>query len=363
VRTALCTALGIEFPIIGFSHCRDVVAAVSRSGGLGVLGAGGLNADELDRELTRLDEESLGRPYGVDLVIPGKTLGDDPEQLAAKIPEAHRLFVDGLYDRFAIPRPPAPTSPDEAWRIRGRRRASEQVGVALSHRPAMVASALGPPPDFVVEAAHEGGVLVAGLVGAPEHVSHQLAAGTDIIVAQGTEAGGHTGEITSLVLVPQVVDAADGHAVAAAGGIGDGRQLAAMLALGAQAGWVGSLWLPTAESDLHPVIKEKLLRANSRDTVRSRCRTGKPVRQLRTAWVEAWEEPGAPEPLPTPLQQMLVRPQLEMISRYGVAQPAGSAVGQVVGTLRRQTSTRTAFDELVEDALGAMEQLSDLATA
>ncbi len=360
MRTPLCDALGLEFPIIGFSHCRDVVAAVSRNGGLGVLGAGGLDADELHQELTQLDAESHGRPYGVDLVIPAKTLGDDPELLAAQIPQEHRAFVDGLYERFAIPRPPDPRSAKEAWRVRGRRRASEQVDVALAHRPALVACALGPPPSFVVDAAHERGVLVAGLVGAPEHVPYQLAAGTDVLIAQGTEAGGHTGEITTLVLVPQVVDAAAGTPVAAAGGIGDGRQLAAVLALGAQAGWIGSLWLTTVESDLHPAVKDKLLAATSRDTVRSRCRTGKPVRQLRTPWVDAWEEPGAPAPLPTPLQQMLVRPQLEMIARYGVSEPAGSAVGQIVGILREWTSARTVFSEVVQGALDAIDQVKGL---
>lgn len=362
MQTELCRTLGMEFPIIGFSHCRDVVGAVSRSGGLGVLGAGGLDADELDRELSRLDEESHGCPYGVDLVIPAKTLGDDPDVLMAQIPEGHRRFVDNLYDRFGIPRPPA-ESPESDKRIRGRRRASEQVEVTLTHRVALIAAALGPPPAFLVDAAHERGVLVAGLVGAPEHVPRQLAAGTDVLVAQGTEAGGHTGDVTTLVLVPQVVDAAEGHAVAAAGGIGDGRQLTAVLALGAQAGWLGSLWLTTAESDLHPTVKEKLLAASSLDTVRSRCRTGKPVRQLRTPWVDAWAEPGAPDPLPTPLQQLLVRPQLEMISRNGIREPAGSAVGQVVGALRAQMSTRVVFADIVDGVVAAMQRIDDLRRA
>src|SRR5213079_3521519 len=149
-------------------------------------------------------------------------------------------------------------------------------------------------------------VRVAALAGKPQHAERSLARGVDLIVAQGTEAGGHTGEISTMVLVPEVVDAVSPTPVLAAGGIGNGRQIAASLALGAQGVWCGSVWLTTEEAETHPIVKEKFLAASSSDTVRSRASTGKPARQLRTAWTEAWDSPDNPDPLPMPLHGMLI---------------------------------------------------------
>jgi NAD(P)H-dependent flavin oxidoreductase YrpB (nitropropane dioxygenase family) len=353
VNTTICRDLDMTHPIFGFSHCRDVVAAVSGCGGLGIFGAGGLHPDELDEQLRALDRDARGRSYGVDLVIPAKTLGEDSQRLEAMIPPEHRDFLESLYDRFGVPqRPPG------AQRIRGQARAAAQMEVIMAHKQvSVIATALGPPPADIVRAAHARSIRIAGLVGAPEHARHHLEADTDILVAQGTEAGGHTGQISTLVLVPQVVDAARGRPVVAAGGIGDGRQLAAALALGAQAGWLGSIWLTTHESDLHPVVKSKLLRASSRDTVVSRCFTGKPVRQLATPWTNAWEDDRAPTPLPTPLQQMLVRPFLESVAEYGVEEPAGTPVGQVVGMMLRPLSVAAVIERLADELAATLERL------
>src|SRR5207245_4483199 len=180
----------------------------------------------------------------------------------------------------------------------------------------MLVNALGPPPPDIVQLAHDHGLLVGALVGAKQHAERQVAIGVDVIVAQGTEAGGHCGEVSTMVLVPEVVDAVGDRAhVLAAGGIADGRQMAAALALGAEGVWTGSMWLTVQEAETPPDVLENLLAASSRDTVRSRAMTGKAARQLRTKWTEMWEEPGAPSTLPMPLQGLIFAPATQRIAR------------------------------------------------
>jgi NAD(P)H-dependent flavin oxidoreductase YrpB (nitropropane dioxygenase family) len=369
VRTALCDQFGIEFPIFAFSHCRDVVAAVSRSGGLGVLGALAFSPDQLEVELAWIDEHVDGRPYGVDVVMPASAVGSElagPDlaaQLDALIPEGHRIYVEEVLERHGVP----PLPPDVprpkgllGWTDQGAR---SQVEVAMSHPIRLLVSALGPPPPDVVARCRERGIKVAALIGTPDQARKQVAAGVDVIVASGTEAGGHTGEISTLVLVPQVVDAVAPVPVLAAGGIGDGRQLAAVLALGAQGAWTGSIWLTTTESDVSPVVRDKLLAASSRDTVRSRSLSGKPARQLRTPWTDAWDDPKGPGALPMPLQFMLTAEAQTRIGRSGNAALAGSPVGQVVGEMNTVRSTRDVVFDLVEGAIGTIERLNEQISA
>jgi NAD(P)H-dependent flavin oxidoreductase YrpB (nitropropane dioxygenase family) len=363
VRTPLCDVFGIEFPIFAFSHCRDVVAAVSRAGGMGVLGALAFSPEQLQVELRWIDEHVDGRPYGVDVVMPASSAGaglagpDLAAQLQAMIPEGHRRYVHEILERHGVPE-----LPEDAPRPRGLlgwtdQGARSHVDVALSHPVALLASALGPPPPDVTARAHAKGAKVAALVGTVEQALTQLAAGVDVVVAQGTEAGGHTGEISTLVLVPDVVDAVDPVPVLAAGGIGDGRQFAAVLALGAQGAWTGSIWLTTVESDLPPLVRDKLLRAGARDTVRSRALTGKPARQLRTAWTDAWDDPAGPGALPMPLQFMLTAEAISRIGRSGNEALAGSPVGQIVGRMNGVRATRDVVFDLVDGAVRAAERL------
>jgi NAD(P)H-dependent flavin oxidoreductase YrpB (nitropropane dioxygenase family) len=237
--------------------------------------------------------------------------------------------------------------------------------VAFTHRPSLIANALGPAPDYMVEDAHGNGVLVAGLVGKQEHAESQKNAGVDIIVAQGYEAGGHTGEITTMVLVPEVVDAVAPTPVLAAGGIGNGRQIAASLALGAQGVWCGSVWLMTEEAETHPVVKEKFLAATSSDTVRSRALTGKPARQLRTAWTEEWDDPSSPTPLPMPLQGMLIANARRRILRSAASNPGAQQlvnyfVGQIVGQVTQVKPAKQVVFEMVEEYIDATERLAGL---
>jgi NAD(P)H-dependent flavin oxidoreductase YrpB (nitropropane dioxygenase family) len=365
--TPLCELLGgIEFPVVAFSHCRDVVAAVSRAGGLGVLGATRCTPDELETELRWIDDHTGGRPYGVDVLIPMAGAGGQHPTLAeieAMIPPEHRRFFDDLLDRYGVDH-----SADAADVI--ARTVSLSVGgaedlvdVALAHPIRLIASALGPPPPSLVEAAHERGVPVAALVGKRQHAERQKAAGVDLIVAQGYEAGGHTGEIATMVLVPDVVDAVAPTPVLAAGGIAGGRQMAAAMALGAQGVWTGSVWLTTEEAETHPVVKEKMLAATASDTVRSRATTGKPARQLRTAWTDEWDGPDSPGPLPMPLQTLF---GIEGDERIGRAASAGNPgardlltypVGQVVGRMTQVRPAARVLHDIVEEYVDVVERM------
>lgn len=365
--------LGVEFPICAFSHCRDVVAAVTNAGGFGVLGAVAHSPKRLDSELTWIEQQTGGKPYGVDLLLPPKYVGAEQGGINAKqvqelLPEEHRAFVEDLLTRYGIAAPA-----DERVASGGGLNISPKgyeplLEVAFAHDIRLIASALGPPPRDLVERAHERDVLVAALAGTTEHARRHAAAGVDLIVAQGTEAGGHTGEVSTMVLVPEVVDAVAPTPVLAAGGIARGRQIAAALALGAEGVWCGSVWLTTDEAETPPVVKDKFLAASSSDTVRSRSMTGKPARMLRTAWTDEWDRPDTPKPLGMPLQNALINePQLRINQAAG--QPGAKArelatyfVGQVVGSLQRVRPTRSVVLEMVEefiDTIGRLEGLVD----
>ena len=371
MRTPICDELGIEFPIFAFSHCRDVVAAVSRAGGLGVLGAVGFSPEQLEIELTWIDEHVDGKPYGVDTVIPAKYVGRNegdfgPEQLAKMVPDSHVEFINELLEKHEVPA--LPENIDEAsgfvgWSKKGGWGAVE---VALKHPIKLLVNALGPPPKEVVDIAHEHGVKVAALIGRVDQAIKQKSIGVDIIIAAGNEAGGHTGEISTMVLVPQVVDAGHPTPVLAAGGIGCGRQMAAGMMLGAQGVWTGSIWLTVAEAEEFPIVKEKLLAAKSNETVRSRCLTGKPVRQLKTAYTEAWDDPSTPQPLPMPLQIMATAPALQRIYRHAQTDHdtsgnlMGSPVGQIVGMMNSVKSTRDVIHDMVSEYVDSLDRMNQL---
>jgi NAD(P)H-dependent flavin oxidoreductase YrpB (nitropropane dioxygenase family) len=370
MRTRVCDQFGIEVPIFAFSHCRDVVAAVSRAGGLGVLGALAFSPEQLELELKWIDQHVGGKPYGVDVVMPvayagAEQGGLDEKTLAGMLPEEHKRFVEEVLERYSVP--PLP----EGERMRGllafgRKDAQSQVEIALAHPIRLLASALGPPPVDVVERAHQRGVTVAALVGRVDQARKQVEAGVDLIVAQGSEAGGHTGEVSTMVLVPEVVDAVHPTPVLAAGGIGCGRQVAAALALGADGVWTGSIWLTVSESDSQPLLVEKLLRATSRDTVRSRSMTGKPARMLRTPWTEAWDSPEAPDPLPMPLQFLLTADATARISRSAHLERSrarellGIPVGQIVGRMNAVRSSHEVIYEMVEEFVDAVSRLREI---
>ncbi len=368
MQSALCDLLGIDFPLLAFSHCRDVVAAVTNAGGFGVLGASSHSPEQLDVELRWIDEHTAGRPYGADILVPAQVVGRDEDlsaaDLAALVPDAHRQFVTSLLEGHGVSLDRDAAVAPGASRLGRLEAAEELMDVALAHPIKLIANALGPPPVWMSERARRGGVPVAALVGAREHAVRQLDAGVDMIVAQGGEAGGHTGTISTLVLVPEVLDVVAGRIpVLAAGGIVTGGQMAAMMALGASGVWTGSVWLTTEEAETAPATKAKMLQATASDTVRSRGRTGKPARQLRSDWTDAWERADGPEPLPMPLQSMISEPALRRVDAAAAGGHAGAArlatyfVGQGVGLLNTVKPAARVVQDFMEDFARTAERL------
>lgn len=371
MQNRICEMLGIEFPILAFTHCRDVVAAVSRAGGLGVLGAVGHSPEALEIDLEWIEAETGGKPYGVDLLIPVKYVGQeegglDRKKTEALIPDEHQAFMDEMMDRYEVPDLPARTDrPSTTGLSLTHNRAMPLVDIALAHDIALIANALGPPGPELVEKAHARDVKVAALAGKKSHAVRHASAGADIIIAQGYEAGGHTGEVASMVLVPEVVDAVAPVPVLAAGGIGRGRQMAAAMALGAEGVWCGSVWLTTEESEVVDTIKDKFVAAASSDTTRSRSMTGKPARMLRSAWTQEWERDDTPDPLPMPLQSQLVaRPQARIRNYAHASEGAKDLsqyfVGQVVGQADSVRPADRVLLDMVEEFAETLGRLGDL---
>jgi NAD(P)H-dependent flavin oxidoreductase YrpB (nitropropane dioxygenase family) len=366
MRTALCEQLGIEHPIFGFTPSEHVAAAISRAGGLGVLGAVRFNdAAELDKVLDWMDASTDGRAYGIDVVMPARIPAEGAAiDLDKLIPAGHKDFVDQTLLKLGVPPLPEEAAAREGVLGWLHSVARAQVEVALAHPAKLIANALGSPPPDVIARAHERGMLVAALAGKAAHARSHVAAGVDIVVAQGYEAGGHTGEIASMVLVPEIVDAVGADVpVLAAGGIGSGRQVAAALALGAAGAWMGSAWLITQEyTNLSPLpgLREALLAATSSDTVRSRIYSGKPARLLKNSWTNAWDEPDAPAPLPMPLQNLLVAEAHQRLMRSGNPDVIPMPVGQIVGRMNEVRPVAEVMASLVAELEETVTKLDGL---
>jgi NAD(P)H-dependent flavin oxidoreductase YrpB (nitropropane dioxygenase family) len=374
MKSAICDMLGIEFPLFAFSHCRDVVAAVSRAGGFGVLGATVHSPGTLERELRWIDDHADGKPYGVDVLIPENmsTAGEKHvtwKSLEARVPREHRDFTRDLLKKNGIEltttsvadNQPQPFDPETAMQL---------LEVSFRHPIRLIANALGVPPKEMIAMGKKHGVPVAALVGAREHALRQVAAGVDILVVQGTEAGGHCGEVSTMVLVPEVIKAIRpirDVPVLAAGGIMTGRQMAACMAMGAAGAWTGSVWLATVESETSEIFREKMIAASSRDAVRSKGRTGKPARQLRSVWTDAWDRsPESPGALPMPLQSIVSRDAFNAIDRAAAAgnpkarDMVSYFVGQGVGLIDSVKSAGSVVQEFKEDFIEAIEHMNAL---
>jgi NAD(P)H-dependent flavin oxidoreductase YrpB (nitropropane dioxygenase family) len=370
---AMTQLVGCEFPLFAFSHCRDVVAAVSRAGGFGVLGGSSFTPEQLEQELAWIDDHVDGKPYGVDILIPENqpvSREASLEELANLIPAQHRDFVRELLAHNDV------EIANEQLTVRRRPTTMPDVGealmeVAFKHPIRLIANALGIAPPSMIERGKQHGVPVGALVGAKEHALRQVKAGVDILVAQGGEAGGHCGEVSTLVLVPEVIRAIKPVRevpVLAAGGIMTGRQMAGCMAMGAAGVWTGSVWLATTESETSEIFREKMVAATSRDTVRSKARTGKPSRQLRSTWHDAWEGPQTPGALALPMMGMLSQPAFQAIDKAAAAgnpkarELVSYFVGQGVGLVdqvRSATAVVQSFKEEFAEALGDMISLAE----
>lgn len=362
--------VGAEFPLFAFSHCRDVVAAVSRAGGFGVLGGSSFTPESLEKELKWIDEHVNGMPYGVDILVPEHQAlapGADLDSLAAQIPKQHVDFTVALLRKHGIAiqpedvvdkLPPA-TLPEVGEAL---------MDVAFRHPIRLIVNALGIAPASMIERARRHGIPVGALVGAKEHAIRQVKAGVDLLIAQGAEAGGHCGEVSTLVLVPEVIQAIKSIRdvpVLAAGGIMNGAQMAGCMAMGAAGAWTGSVWLATAEAETSETFKQKMIAAGSRDTIRSKSRTGKPSRQLKSTWHDAWDGPDSPGALPMPIMAMISIPTFARIDK---AAEAGNVlakelvsywVGQGVGLVDAIRPAGTVVREFKEEFADAIERLNE----
>ena len=375
MNSRICEMLDIEFPLVAFTHCRDVVVAVSKAGGCGVLGAVGMSPEQLEKELKWIDEHIDGKPYGVDVLIPNKMVGKDEkfdaDKLAKMIPQEYADFRTDVLANHGIDAPElrkidtagssfaANTQSDGAKAL---------LDVAFKHPIKIIANALGVPPDWMIKMGKDNDCKVAALLGTAEHAINQVKAGVDILVVSGTEAGGHCGSVSTMVLIPEVHQAIQPYEdvpILAAGGIVTGKQMAAAMAMGASGAWCGSVWLTTIESEVDPIVKEKMVAANSSQTVRSRSRTGKHSRQLVTPWTKAWEADSAPEPLPMPLQPMVAEPALQKVNKLAAGGHEGAQdlatywVGQGVGLMNQSISASDVVQEFKEDFINAFERLNN----
>ena len=376
MNSKLCKDLGIEFPLFAFSHCRDVVAAVTKAGGMGVLGATNLSGEELEIELNWIDSQVNGLPYGVDLIVPNNFVGKGEdltdEQMLEKIPQSHKDFANSILEKHGIKVDPEELDSDRINHLRFGKNmtpegASESLRVAFNHPIKMIVNALGMPPKEMVDMAKERNVLVGALVGAKKHAINQVNAGVDVLIVAGGEAGGHCGEVSTMVLIPEVYNAVKHMkdvSILAAGGIATGSQMAAAMAMGAAGAWCGSVWLTTTEAETNPIVKEKMIAASSADTVRSKSRTGKYSRQLRSPWTDEWENSDQVQPLPSPVQPLVAEPALRKLDKLSQAGNQKAIelstywVGQCVGLMNEVKSAGEVVQDFKEDFIEAYDRLN-----
>lgn len=374
MKSPICDMLGIEFPLLAFTHCRDVVVAVSKAGGMGVFGAVNLPPDRLKEELDWIVDHIDGKPFGVDLIVPNKFEGKADEFDGAKllnaVPQAHKDYASKVMGDYGIDEVDLEGARSNSINFAKNLRddgAASAMEVAFQYPIKIIVNALGVPPQSMLDMAKKHGVATGALVGAKEHAVNQVNAGVDVLIVAGGEAGGHCGDVSTMVLIPEVAravrDMGASTPILAAGGITTGEQMAASMAMGAAGAWCGSVWLTTSEAETNPVVKEKMIEASSRDTVRSRARTGKHSRQLRSPWTDAWESEDAPEALPMPLQSLVSEPALKHIDKLSQGGHEGAKalatywVGQGVGLMNQSMSAGQVVQQFKEEYIQAYEQL------
>lgn len=353
--TEICARLGIRHPIFGFSHEPDVVVAIARAGGFGVLGLGRELPEDVPGLIARVEKDLAGLPYGLDLMLPQNVpAATDLDELRRAVPAGHRDFVAGLIAQHELP---PPTRAGFFTQVaRSEALFTQQIEQVLHSGAAAVATAIGIRPELI-ERARACGKYTISLVGSPRHARKALDMGVDALVAQGYDAGGHTGPIGTFSLVPQIVQIAAGRPVLAAGGIATGGQVVASLAMGAQGAWLGTLWMAAAENHTPAALLRRLVEGGSEDTTITRAHSGKPCRVIRSAWIDAWEAPDAPKPLPMPMQQALTGEAFAAMHEYDDARLIYEAAGQSVFGITGPTSVTRQIETLLAEAelaLGAL---------
>lgn len=355
LRNALCDDLGADVPIFGFTHSVDAAIAVSLAGGIGIWGGTRSTPEEIEAALSKMANALGDRPHGIDLVIPnGMPERDNRDEIEAAIPEGHRAFIDDLREKYAVPNDGEPGMRSRF--VRSEDMAREQVDVVMDSGATILALGIG-SPEWVIGPAKDRGKTLVSLVGQPKHAVNAMRAGADILVAQGTDAGAHTGPVGTFSLVPQIVDAAGDLPVLAAGGVATGRHVAAALAMGAVGVWMGTAWLFCDEEHTDAQVMEKLIAAGSADAVISRADSGKTLRQIRTAWSDEWSSPDAPEPLKMPYQDILVGDLLGQIERHHIGPLQHSPAGQSVAFFDRRRTVASVMEQIVAETEAALDAL------
>ncbi len=357
LHTRLCDEYGCEVPIVAFAHTKDVIAAVTNAGGIGVLGAVGAEPEAMRSDIRWIKERVGDKPFGVDLLLPASFVEGNQEDLESQIPQGHRDFMDNLMKENDIADPKDGPPYGQGGEIMNRAR--EQLDVLLEEAVPIFASGLG-SPAFIMDQLHDVGTKVWSLVGLPRQAKRLVDADIDMIIAQGGESGGHSGQIGTFSLVPQVVDVAKEKdiMVLAAGGVGSGRHLAAALTLGAVGTWSGTIWQATNESETEMFSKQRILDAKVEDAIQSRSSSGKPIRQLRSKYNEAWAADGAPPTLPMPLQGMLVAKFQQAVDDWDVEDWRITIAGQVVGMIDQVKPARQVVFDMVEEARDVFDNIT-----
>ena len=357
LHTKLCDSLGIEYPIVAFTHCKDVVAAVTNAGAFAVMGETHHTPEEIEADIKWIREKVGDKPFGIDLVFPASVppMGSI-EELKSKIPAEQREFTNDIKKRYELPEPKRePELYELGWMTQDVPR--KQLEVVLDEKVAVLASGLG-SPVFILEAAHARGMQVWGLIGKPRQAKRELEAGVDAIIAQGIDAAGHTGTIGTFSIVPEIVAIAGDKPVIAAGGITTGRHLAGAIALGAAGVWTGTLWLACRESDREMVIKEMIINAGVTDTRHSACISGFTMRTLNSKWHEEWARPDAPKPAPAPFQLLLFAEIKQSAMDWGIEPFMTEAAGQGVGFIDSMKPARQIVFDMVDEAITVFEEIT-----
>lgn len=366
MKTAVTEMFGIETPVFAFSHCRDVVVATSKAGGMGVLGAAWMTPEHLEQELKWIDDHIDGKPYGVDMIFTS-TAGDisggkSPRKI---LPPEQVEYINSLMTKDGVP--PMSDEDAEGWyeeyasNLSFTQEESDALfEVAMKHPIKLVVSALGVAPPSIMGRARDAGIKFGALVGSARQAEKQVEAGVDVIIAQGTEGGGHTGNVASMVLWPEIVDLVSPIPVLAAGGVGNGRQMAAALALGAEGVWCGTVWLGTVESELNQDMREVLYAAKSTDAVITYGYTGKPCRAIRSKYTEAWAAPDAPKPLKVPYQSILSGEPFRRAEKSHRKDWMTYSAGQVVGQVNEPKTVKQVMYDMLTEYAEAMDRMTTI---
>ncbi|TAL84595.1 MAG: nitronate monooxygenase [Candidimonas sp.] len=359
IRTPICERLGIRHPIFGFSHSVDVGVAIAKAGGFPVIGLARELPDEIPGILERIEWRMQGMPYGIDLMLPVNVPRNaNIKDLHASLPVGHVDFVDELRSRFKVLAPVKPSF--FTTQVRSETLFEQQIEQVLASNACGIATAIGLRADLVTRAKARGKVTFS-LVGSVRHAQKALALGVDVLVAQGYDAGGHTGPVGTLSLVPQIIAVAGSAPVLAAGGIATGQQVLASIAMGAQGAWLGTLWMAAKENHTPSALLDRLIASRSEDTIITRAHSGKPCRVVRSEWIDAWNDQGSPQPLPMPLQQVLTGDVFTSIHENNNPQLIYEAAGQSVFAIEAETTISAQFDRLVADMDKAWDRLRSLA--